>query len=200
MKKRIILASTSQRRYELAKQMGLMFEMMPSRYEEDMSVKISPNKLAMILAKGKAKDVADRVKKGIVIGIDTFIVFKNKMMGKPKSAAHAYKMLKSFSDKKIKVYSGIAIIDAETKKEQTDYVVSEVKFSKMTDKEIKTYIATKEPLDKAGAFGIQALGSIFVEKVSGCYFNIVGFPIDHIYKNLKKFGVNIFEFEAWKGK
>lgn len=200
MKKRIILASTSPRRHGLAQQMGLDFEVVPSNYEEDMTLKLSPRALAMKLSYGKAKDVAKKYKKGIVLGIDTFIVFKGQKLGKPLKKDKAFKLLKSFSGKTLKVYSGVALIDCETGKEIRDYEVSKVKFRKITDEEIRNYIKTKEPLDKAGAFAIQGLGSIFIEKVNGCYANTVGFPIANIYRNLKKLGVNIFEYERWKRK
>ena len=92
MKQKIILASTSPRRHGLAQEMGLEFEVVPSRYEEDMSMKLPPKKLAMTLAYGKAKEVADRVKEGIVMGIDTFVVFNGQKLGKPKSEEDAFRM------------------------------------------------------------------------------------------------------------
>ena len=200
MKQKIILASTSPRRKELAKVMGLEFTIVPSSYEEDMTLKMSPKKLVKFLAYGKAEDVAKRFKKGIVIGIDTFIVFKGQKLGKPLTKNKAFKMLKSFSGKKLKVYSGVCLIDFKNKKIIKDYEVTTVKFRKMSDKEIKKYVATKEPLDKAGAFAIQGLSSIFIEKINGCYPNVVGFPIANIYRNLKKMGVDIFQYERWKRK
>lgn len=200
MKKKIILASTSPRRHGLAQQMGLEFEIMPSNYEEDMSMDMGPDKLAMTLAYGKAKEVADRLKVGVVLGVDTFIVFEGKKLGKPKSKEDAFQMLKSFSGKSQEVYSGVALIDCETSKEIKDFEVTKVKFREMDDQEIRSYIKTGEPMDKAGAYGIQGLSSIFIEKVDGCYTNVVGFPVYNIYKNLKKIGVNIFEYEQWKNK
>ena len=109
-------------------------------------------------------------------------------------------MLKSFSGKNQEVYSGLCIIDCRNKKTITDFEVTKVKFRKMKDSEIKKYVATGEPLDKAGAYGIQDLSSIFIEKVEGCYFNVVGFPIHNIYKNLNKLGVDIFRYERWNKK
>lgn len=200
VKQKIILASTSPRRHGLAQQMGLDFEIVPSDYEEDMTMKLTPEKLAMTLAYGKAADVAKKRNDGIVLGIDTFISFKGEKLGKPHTKEKAFSLLKKFSGKKLQVYSGVALIDCKTKKEIKDYEVSEVYFRKITDDEIKKYIETGEPLDKAGAFAIQGLGSIFIKKVNGCYANIVGFPIANIYKNLTKLGVNIFEHEKWKGK
>ena len=199
MKQKIILASTSPRRHGLAQQMGFYFEIVASDYEEDMIMKFSPKDLAMTLAYGKAKDVAKKRKDGIVLGIDTFISFKGEKLGKPHTKEKAFELLKKFSGKKLQVYSGVALINCKTKKEIKDYEVSEVYFRKITDEEIKNYIKTGEPLDKAGAFAIQGLGSIFIKKVNGCYANIVGFPIANIYKNLRKLGVNIFEYDGWKG-
>ncbi len=196
MKEKIILATNSPRRKELAKQMGLDFEVIPSNYEEDMTMKLSPKELAKTLAYGKAKDVAKR-HDGIIIGADTFVVFKGKKIGKPKSEQEAFKMLKSFSGKSHKVYTGIAIINKKTGKEITDCEITTIKFRKMSDEEIKKYIKTGEPMDKAGAYAIQGLGSIFIEKINGCYHNIAGFPIHLTYKNLKKLGINIFEYDKW---
>ena len=198
MKKKIILASTSPRRHGLAQEMGLEFEIIPSKYEEDMSLKLPPAKLAMTLAYGKALDVAKRYKRGIVIGIDTFVVFKGKLLGKPKSKKEAFRMLKRFSGKWQSIYSGVALIDCESKKTIKDYEVSKIKFARMNDFEIKKYIETGDPMDKAGAFGIQGLAAIFLEKVDGCYTNVIGLPVRNLYKNLKKMGVNIFEYEQWK--
>lgn len=200
MKQKIILASTSPRRHGLAQQMGLDFEIVSSSYEEDMKMKLSAKELAMTLAYGKAQDIAKKRKTGIVLGIDTFIYFNGEKLGKPSTKKEAFSLLKKFSGKKLKVYSGVALINCKTKKEIRDFEVSEVEFRKIEDKEIKRYIETGEPLDKAGAFAIQGLGSIFVKKVNGCYANIVGFPIANLYKNLQKMGVNIFDYDGWKKK
>jgi septum formation protein len=199
-KKQIILASTSPRRHELAKVMGLDFKIVPSDYEEDMTLKMHPKKLVQFLAHGKAQDVAKKYKKGIVIGVDTIVIYKNQVLGKPKDKKHAFKMLKSFSGKTQEVYSGVCLIDCKTGETIRDYEVTIVKFRKLEDSEIKKYIATGEPLDKAGAYGIQDLSSIFIEKIDGCYFNVVGFPVYNIYKNLKKIGVDIFQYERWNSK
>ena len=200
MEKKIILASTSPRRHGLAQEMGLEFEIVPSNYEEDMTMNLSSEELAKTLAYGKAKEVAVRIKEGVVLGVDTFVVFEGKKLGKPKSKEDAFQMLKSFSGKFQEVYSGVALIDCETGKEIKDVEITKVKFREMEDLEIESYIKTGEPMDKAGAYGIQGLSSIFIEKVDGCYTNVVGFPVHNIYKNLKKIGVNIFEYEKWQNK
>jgi septum formation protein len=200
MKQKIILASTSPRRHELAKTMGLDFSIVPSKYEEDMTLKLSPRELVKKLALGKAEDVASRFREGIIIGVDTIVVFKNKKIGKPKNKIDAFKTLKMLSGRSHKVYSGVSIIDCKTGKRIIDHEVTKVYFRKLSDFEIKSYINTGEPMDKAGSYGIQGLSSIFITKVDGCYFNVVGFPIYNIYKNLKKLGINIFDYEKWKGK
>jgi septum formation protein len=202
MKKRIILATTSPRRHGLAQTMGLDFEVVPSNYEEDMiaNKKLKPREMVINFAYGKAKDVAKKYKEGIVIGVDTIVVFNGKKIGKPKDDEEAFKMLKIFSGKKQYVYSGVCLIDCKTKKVIKDCETTEVYFKKMSDDEIRSYIKTGEHKDKAGAYGIQDLSSIFIKKINGCYFNVMGFPIYNIYKNLSKLGVNIFEYERWQAK
>jgi septum formation protein len=199
-KRKIILASTSPRRHELAQQMGLEFDIVPSDYEEDMTLNLSSKKLALLLSLGKAEDVAKKFSDGIVIGIDTFVVLKNKKLGKPKSKEDAFRMLKSLSGKWHEVHSGIAMIDCKTKRIIQDHELTKVKFRKLSDEDINKYIGTGRPMDKAGAYGIQDLSSIFVEKVDGCYFNVMGFPIHNVYKNLKKLGVDIFAYEGWQSR
>jgi len=200
MKQKIILATTSPRRHGLAQAIGLDFDIVPSNYEEDMTKKMKPKDMVMGFAYGKALDVAKKFKQGIVIGVDTIVVFNGKNLGKPRTKEEAFKMLKSYSGKKQYVYSGVCLIDCKTGKTIKDCEITEVYFKKLEDKEIKSYIATGEALDKAGGYGMQDLASIFIKKINGCYFNVMGFPIYNIYKNLKKLGVNIFEYERWKGK
>lgn len=197
MKKKIILASTSPRRHGLAQQMGLEFDIVASGFEEDMTQDLGPEELAKTLAYGKAADVAKKYQEGIVLGIDTFVSFTGQKLGKPKTESEARDLLKSFSGKELHVYSGVAMIDCETGTEIKDCEISEVKFRELSDEEIDRYVKTGEPMDKAGAFAVQGLGSIFIEKINGCYANIVGFPISNIYKNLSKLGVNIFEYDNW---
>lgn len=180
--------------------MGLDFEIVASGYEEDMTMDMGPEELVKTLAYGKAYDVAKNREGGIVLGIDTFIVFNGQKLGKTKTEEKAKELLRSYSGKELQVYSGVALIDCETKKEIKDFEVSTIKFKEVTNEEIDSYIKTGEPLNFAGSIVIQGLGSIFIEKIDGCYNNIVGFPIANIYKNLSKLGVNIFAYDNWKGK
>jgi len=191
--RKIILASTSPRRHGLLQQIGLKFEVVPSKYEEDMTLNLSPKKLVKTLAEGKAQEVASRTK-GLIIGVDTFLVYKDKKLGKPKDKKDSIETLKLLSGKTIKVYSGICIIDNIKNKKIVDYEVSKIKLKKLTDKEIQDYVKTGEPSGKAGSIAIQELGAIFVKKINGCYSNIVGLPLHNLYKNLQKFDVNIFKY------
>lgn len=198
MKPKIILASTSPRRSELLKQIGLDFTVIPSLYEEDMTLKMSHKNLAKTLAYGKAKDVAGKITEGIVIGVDTFLILGNKRIGKPKDTQDAMRILESLSGKIIKVYSGVAIINCSTGKEIIDYEITKVKFKKLSKEEIEHYVKTGEPLGKAGAFAIQGMGAIFITSIKGCYSNVIGLPLHNLYKNLQKFSIDIFDYENIK--
>lgn len=179
----------------MLRQIGLDFDVVPSDFEEDMSLKLSNAELAKTLALGKARAATKKFKKGIVIGADTFVVYDGKRIGKPKDKNDARKMLRLLSGKTMKIYSGLAVIDAHTKKEMLDCEVALVKMSKLSNKEIDDYIKTGEPLDKAGAFAVQGIGDVFIEKISGCYSSVIGLPLRSLYKILNKLGINIFDFE-----
>ncbi|MEA3514752.1 MAG: Maf family protein [Nanoarchaeota archaeon] len=203
---KIILASSSPRRKEIADQMGLEYEIIPSNYEEDMTMRLEPKDLVKTLALGKAKEVADRQEKeaeeekteAIVIGIDTFITYNKKLLGKPKSVNEAREMLKMISGKTIRAHTGVAIIDIKNKNEIIDYDLTEIMLANLTYTEIDNYINTGEPLDKAGAIGIQGLGSIFIKNINGCFSGAVGLPENKIYNMIAKRGVDIFSFKKWK--
>lgn len=186
MKSKIVLASNSPRRAELLRQVGLDFEIQPSKFEEDMGLKMSDRKLAEYLALGKAQEVANRIKRGVIIGSDTFISFQGKRVGKPKDAGDARRILRMLSGKSMRIYSGIAIIDTQRKKTRVDSEVTIVKLKKLSDKEIRAYVQSGEPLDKAGAFAIQGRGAVFIEKINGCYSNVIGLPLYKLYLNLEK--------------
>lgn len=189
-----ILASSSERRKELLKKIVNKFEVIPSDYDENEVVFNGDcSDYVMELSKGKALNVARKLKRdnGIIIASDTIVYFNEKVLGKPSSKEHAYEMLKSLSGETHKVYSGMAIYDLSTKQLKTDFSCSEVKFSNLDDQIIREYIKTGEPMDKAGSYGIQGYGGIFVEKIHGCYYNIVGLPINKLYFLLKEMGVNL---------
>lgn len=189
----IILASSSPRRKELLAQIGIRFKAVPSSYEEDMSEKVSNTKLAEKLALGKALDIASKLKSGIVIGCDTFVALDSHRLGKPHDKKDAQRILKLISGKTMKVFSGIAVIDVKRSKTVIDHEITEVKMKKLTQHEIDSYIATGEPLDKAGAYAIQGIGAILIEKIDGCYSNVIGLPLYKLNLALHELGYDIWK-------
>ncbi|TAL26980.1 MAG: septum formation protein Maf, partial [Nitrospirae bacterium] len=167
MHKTIILSSASPRRKELLKLTRLKFKVDAGNYEENLNLKLKPHKLARFLSKEKARRVAGKYKDAIIIAADTFIVFKNRFLGKPRSAAEAKKMLRALSGKAHSVITGFTIIDTGSNKTISRSVETKVYLKKLTAKEIDAYVGTKEPLDKAGAYAIQGLGSVIVRKIEG---------------------------------
>ncbi len=189
--RKIILASTSPRRKELFSKLGLPFKVVASNYEEDMTIKMPPVKLAKFLSFGKANAVIEGNKDSIIISADSFVALKNKLLGKPKSKTEAAQMLKSISDKWVDIITGLTVIDTLNNKIISETEVGRVKIAKLSSEEIKNYIASGEPMDKAGAFAIQGLGSVIIEKMEGDFQSMVGLPLFRLAKILKKFGVKV---------
>ena len=187
---RIILASNSPRRQELMSQIGIKFEVIPSNFKED-EVALPAAKMAEYFAYMKAKDVAESAKEAaLVIGSDT-IVYCDEIMGKPKNRKEAFCMLTKLSGKHHLVISGISIINTATGESLTEHESTKVKMKELSSEEIIAYINTGEPEDKAGAYAIQGLGSLFVEEIRGDYFNVVGLPIFRLRNMLEHFGVKL---------
>lgn len=187
----ITLASTSPRRKYLLgiilNNFGLKFDVIPANIRECIpkNVKNYPV-LVKKLALEKANKIA-RNHKGIIIGADTMVVLKDRVLGKPKNRSEAFEMLELLSGEEHKVYTGIAIISPNMNFKLTDYEITRVKFRKLGKEEILFYIKKGFPLDKAGAYGIQDdFGCTFVEKIHGDYFNVVGLPIVKTYLGLKQ--------------
>lgn len=182
-----ILASASPRRQELFRLLELNFRVQPSDVEEIHDEILSPEDLVKSLSLQKAQNVANKVSENLaVVGADTIVYLENKVLGKPENETEAKKMLRSLSGKTHKVFTGFTILHKADQIEVSEAVATEVKFKELSDLEIDSYIKTKEPMDKAGAYGIQGFGSILVEKVNGCYFNVMGFPLNRFYEVLKK--------------
>ena len=156
-----------------------------------MTLKMKPKKLAEYLALGKVKNVAQRHKDSIIIAADTFCVLDKEVLGKPRTKENAKIMLQKLSGKVHSVITGFTIIDTETNKQVSKSIETKVYFKPISNKEIDAYIASGGPLEFAGAYAIQHLGGLFVEKIEGDYFNIVGLPILPLTVELKKFGINI---------
>ena len=190
MKKNLILASSSPRRRELLGLLRVPFTIVPSVYEEDASGADGPHELVRRLALGKALDVAARARNAVVIGADTIVVLGKTVLGKPKSATHAREMLRKLSGKAHSVITGFSVIDTESGKRMVCVSETKVYFRKLAPREIAAYVATGEPFDKAGAYAIQGFASVFVEKIAGDYFTIVGLPVSALAQALKKFGVS----------
>jgi septum formation protein len=189
--KRIVLASTSPRRKELLGKIGLRFEVEPSNYEEDTPPGLEPHELARKISREKAKAVASKHKNAVVIAADTFIVFGDRILGKPHTAIEAREMLKTLSGQSHSVVTGFSIMDTETGKTLSRSIETRVYIKKLSRAEIDAYIKSKEPLDKAGAYAIQGLGAVIVEKIEGDYFNVIGLPLSALTAALKQFGINI---------
>jgi len=189
--KKIILASGSPRRKELLEKIGLKFEVEPASFVEDIPTGLSPGEIAKKLSLEKARAVAAKHQDAIIIGADTFGVFEGKILGKPHHAEQAKKMLSMLSGKSHLVVTGYAVIDSTTGKTVTGIAETIVHFRKLTKEEIEAYAATGEPLDKAGAYGIQGLGALFVDRIEGDFYNIIGLPLCAIAESLKEFGIKV---------
>jgi septum formation protein len=184
--KKIILASTSPRRKELLARLMLPFTIEAPDYEEDMTLKMPPTKLVKLLSYGKAESVAKKHKSGIVIGADTFVVFNNHLLGKPKSKREAKEMLQKLSGKRVDVLTGLTIIDIAASKKVSFTDTTKVYIRKLTEQEIDNYIKSGEPMDKAGAFAIQGLGAVIIKKIEGDFLGSMGLPLFVLAKALKK--------------
>lgn len=186
---KIVLASASLRRQELLKRITPDFQIVVSNFHEDsVAFKNNAKEYVMELSKGKAQEVAARMSmEAIIIGADTIVMLDNKVLGKPKNEFEAFQMLMSLSDNWHEVYSGITLIDTKNQKIISDAVCTKVRFSNITKEDIQKYIETGEPMDKAGAYGIQGFGGVFVEKIEGCYYNVVGLPLNTLSRMLKQF-------------
>lgn len=194
--KKIILASASLRRKEILELTDLQFRVEPSDYEETLDHAIKPHKLAKRLSLEKARAVAGKYKDALIIAADTFIVFKGKLSGKPHTSKEARKMLTMLNGKSHSVITGYTVLDTGTEKKITRSVETKVWLKKMTAQEIAAYVATKEPLDKAGAYAIQGRGAAIVKKIEGDYLSVVGLPLFDLADSLKKFGINLLS--GWR--
>ncbi|MFW5649453.1 MAG: Maf family protein [Candidatus Alkaliphilus sp. MAG34] len=173
----IILASNSSRRKEILENLGIDFRVISSNIDERIDKQLSPTEIAEHFAYLKAKNVSGKLNGPyIVIGADT-VVECDGILGKPQNEQDAYRMLKLLSGRVHRVITGFAIIDCLTDQQFIDHESTKVYFKKLGDKEIQSYIATDEYIDKAGAYGIQGKASLFIEKIEGDYFNVVGLPV-----------------------
>ena len=179
----IILASASPRRSELMTLAGFRFDVICADIDEIVPEKALPQEVVMSLALQKAQAVAKDHRKSAVVGSDTVVALDGKILGKPRSESEAAEMLRSLSGRIHKVFTGVAIICGE--KVTSFFEETEVEFYPLTDQEILDYVATGEPMDKAGAYGIQGRGAVLVKRINGDYFNVMGLPISKVYREFK---------------
>lgn len=197
--KRIVLASASPRRKELLEQIGIEFEIAVSKGEEKYKSTV-PEEIVKELALGKAENVAadlvdarrdlvDARRDLVIIGADTIVVQDGEILGKPEDEEHAFRMLQSLRGREHQVYTGVALL--EYTEDGTKRVVSHAEETKvfvhaMEDEEIRRYISTGEPMDKAGAYGIQGRFAAYIDRIEGDYYNVVGLPVAYLYQQLKQ--------------
>ena len=187
----IILASGSRARKKILESIGLKFKVIKSNTQESRRINAGCSQLVKKNALAKAAYVATREKTGIVIGADTIVLDGKSVFGKPKNKSEAVNMIKRFSKRPQWVYTGLAVIDIDNKKTYLDYEKTKVFMHRLSTREINKYLKKYKVTGFAGGFDIQARGSLFIERIEGCFYNVVGLPLAKLYKMLKKAGVGI---------
>ena len=188
MGSRLILASKSPRRYELLKQVGLDFEVIPSRVMEDIVQKESPKEHVIRLAEAKARDIASGYPDRWVIAADTIVYINGSILGKPKSREEAMEMLHRLSGQEHWVLTGFSVFHLERGKSDKEAVQTAVRMKPLTSAEMEWYVQTGEPFDKAGGYAIQGIGSFMIESIQGSYTNVVGLPLCELIQMLNRLG------------
>ncbi len=190
MNRKIVLASNSPRRKELLRQIGLEFTADPAELDESALPDERPGDYAVRVAREKAAVAAKRWGDAIVIAADTIVVLDGMILGKPADIADAERMLGLLSGRMHEVATGLVVMDSSMGRTVEGLSVTRVWFRDLSSGEISAYAATREPLDKAGAYGIQEKGAVFIDRIEGCYFNVVGLPLSMLYKILKEFDID----------
>jgi len=178
---KIILASQSPRRNDLLKMIGLDFEVKPSNIVEENHDNLLPLDYAMYNAKEKAKVVSDKYPEALIISADTIVIYDNQILEKPEDENHAFEILNKLNGNEHQVITAFGIVIKNKNISSFDYETTQVKFRKLSSEKIKEYIETGEPFDKAGGYGAQGLGSLIIDRVEGCFYNVVGFPLGKFY-------------------
>lgn len=186
----LILASGSPRRRELLKQIDFEFEVIVSRVNEDFSINLPPSEFARYYARKKALKVASSRPDHLVIGADTIVVLDGNILGKPKNKTGSLQMLKRLSGRNHKVITGLSLQGINQGISETFHAETLVSFKKLTKADISYYINRYKPFDKAGSYGIQDWFAVCVEKIDGCFYNVMGFPLSAFYKRYKAINKN----------
>ncbi|MFO7172099.1 MAG: Maf family protein [Bacillota bacterium] len=189
----LILASQSPRRQQLLAQVGIPFQVEPSGAEDRVDVSaLPPAERARTLALTKAREVARRHPEAVVLGADTVVVVDGQVLGKPRDPDHARAMLRQLAARDHLVITGVALVQAATGREVVAHETTRVWIRPLTPEQIEWYVRSGEPLDKAGAYGIQGLAAALVERIDGCYYNVVGLPLSRVIRLLEEeFGIPV---------
>jgi len=193
--KQLILASQSPRRKMLLEQVGIPFTVIPSDAKENIDKIVNPEEYVRIISERKAKDIAEKILNTeyinpVILAADTIVVIGGRILGKPGSFDEAFSMLSMLSGNWHEVMTGVSVIDTETGINQSHVEKTRVKIRSLDHDSILRYINSGEPFDKAGAYGVQALGALLVERIEGDYFNVVGLPLYKVSIMLKKAGID----------
>lgn len=187
-----ILASASPRRKEILERLGLRFRVIPSGIQEPgRSRNETPSNYAVRIARLKSAEIAKQQKSGLIIGVDTIVVQGTRILGKPENASEAKSMLRRLSGRWHEVISGICLTDCREGRTRSGFGLSRVHFRRLSEDDLDWYVKTGEYCDKAGAYGIQGYASLFTDRIEGCYFNIVGFPLAAFQQLCRKSGINL---------
>lgn len=184
--KKLILASKSPRRIELIQRLGIFYEVLSKETDETFDNSLTPQENVIKTAYQKAKIIYDDLTDtadAVVLGVDTVVIYEDKFLTKPADRNDAFNIIQMLSGKTHYVLSGAALLSSD--KTYTFYEKSAVEFMDLTDAEIEAYINTPEPYDKAGAYGIQGTGGLFIKGIQGCYYNIMGLPLNKLYLALR---------------
>ena len=186
--KKLVLASGSPRRQRLLRQIGLPFEMRESGIDEGSESAGDPVERVSGLSERKAQAVGESFTNAIIIGADTIVRIDGENLGKPSDRADAIRMLRMLSGRTHEVYTGVSIIDRPSGRRVTAVEITRVTFRPLEEDEIREYVSSGSPMDKAGAYGIQDdMGAVFVERIDGCFYNVVGLPLSRLYVTLREF-------------
>ena len=190
--KQLILASSSPSRKKILELLKIPFMVDASNYQEDMTLKLEPKDLAKHLSLGKAQDTSVRHHNAVVLGADSFAVSDGRvLLGKPHTREQAKKTLMTLSGRAHSFITGFTIIDTDTRKQFSDVVETRVYFRKLTTAEIDSYLDREDVLERAGAYIIQGLGIVLIDKIEGSYSNVMGLPISQILVALKRFNIKL---------
>lgn len=186
----LVLASASPRRAELVQLLGYEFEIDPSDADEDIADSL-PETMVLQLAERKARRVADRHPASIVVGADTVVAMNGRILGKPDGREAAIDALRHLSGRTHEVHTGLCVIHADSEGMAAGVTTTHVTFRELDEAEIQAYADTHEPYDKAGAYGVQGRAAVFVERIDGCFYNVVGLPVTDLYLMLRPYRAHL---------